>query len=310
MQNSTNISSTFSKYCIGYYGFAFNGQEKTDEVSGVGNHLDFKYRGYDPQTGKFWSVDPLFKDYPWNSMYCFAENDVIRAKDLEGAEKYIVTGNLITIKSTYVAFTNRQNGNVPNNFDVQAEINKQYDGLNSDLKSKTYGLNFTSKDGVVKEVISGNFQYNIKFDIKCIITEDESKLPDLKRTLGNEYGGIVLFGDKATYTDESKIDKPIENSKGSAGTWQENGEDDVILFGQKTQSGIYIHEFGHDMNLTHFGSMYPGSSIDPIGNKGRHTGENGEMYNSDGLMSVPFNGIPFDSQIKNILKNLPGEIKK
>ncbi len=86
MQNRTNISSTFSEYCTGYYGFGFNGQEKTDEVSGVGNHLDFKYRGYDPQTGRFWSVDPLFKDYPWNSSYAFCENRVIDGIDLEGKE--------------------------------------------------------------------------------------------------------------------------------------------------------------------------------------------------------------------------------
>jgi RHS repeat-associated protein len=77
-------------YNTSEYRFGFNGQEKTDEVSGVGNHLDFKYRGYDSKTGRFWSVDPLFKDYTWNSTYCFAENDVIRAKDLEGLEKLIV----------------------------------------------------------------------------------------------------------------------------------------------------------------------------------------------------------------------------
>lgn len=98
MQQTTNISSTFSEYCTGYYDFAFNGQEKTDEVSGVGNHLDFKYRGYDPQTGRFWSVDPLFKDYPWNSTYCFAENDVIRAMDLEGTEKKI---NMVGSKNSF-----------------------------------------------------------------------------------------------------------------------------------------------------------------------------------------------------------------
>jgi len=80
-----------SNSCSNDYRFGFNGQEKTDEIIGASNHLDFKYRGYDPRTGRFWSVDPLFKDYPWNSTYCFAENDVIRAKDLEGAEKYIVT---------------------------------------------------------------------------------------------------------------------------------------------------------------------------------------------------------------------------
>ena len=66
--------------------FAFNGQEKTDEISGLGNHLDFKYRGYDPRTGRFWSVDPLFRDYPWNSTYAFAENRVIDGIDLEGLE--------------------------------------------------------------------------------------------------------------------------------------------------------------------------------------------------------------------------------
>jgi len=76
----------------GEYRFAFNGQEKTDEVSGVGNHLDFKYRGYDPLTGRFWSVDPLFKDYPWNSTYAFAENRVIDGIDLEGREYKDATG--------------------------------------------------------------------------------------------------------------------------------------------------------------------------------------------------------------------------
>ncbi len=40
------------------------------------------------QLARFLSVDPLAKDYPWNSTYAFAENDVIRNLDLEGAEKY------------------------------------------------------------------------------------------------------------------------------------------------------------------------------------------------------------------------------
>jgi hypothetical protein len=51
-------------------------------------------RIYDPRLGRFLSVDPLTKEYPWNSTYAFAENDVIRCIDLEGAEKYIVTGTM------------------------------------------------------------------------------------------------------------------------------------------------------------------------------------------------------------------------
>ncbi len=47
-------------------------------------------RIYDPRLGKFLSVDPLTKEYPWNSTYSFAENDVIRSIDLDGAEKKTV----------------------------------------------------------------------------------------------------------------------------------------------------------------------------------------------------------------------------
>jgi len=73
------------------YRFGFNGQEVDNEVKGDGNSLTFKYRAYDPRLGKFLSVDPLAPSYPWNSPYAFAENDVIRAIDLEGLEKWIVT---------------------------------------------------------------------------------------------------------------------------------------------------------------------------------------------------------------------------
>lgn len=55
--------------------------------------MSFKYRIYDPRIGKFLSVDPLFREYPWNSPYAFAENDVIRSIDLEGLEKAIITLN-------------------------------------------------------------------------------------------------------------------------------------------------------------------------------------------------------------------------
>ena len=72
------------------YRFGFNGQEKINEIKGNGNYLDFKFRGYDSRFGRFFSVDPLSKEFPSNSSYAFAENDVIRAIDIEGLEKYYV----------------------------------------------------------------------------------------------------------------------------------------------------------------------------------------------------------------------------
>ena len=47
---------------------------------------------HDPRTGRFWSIDPLSDSYPWNSPYAFSENQVINAIELEGLEKWEVTG--------------------------------------------------------------------------------------------------------------------------------------------------------------------------------------------------------------------------
>jgi RHS repeat-associated protein len=69
------------KYCYG-----FQGQEKDDEVKGSGNSYTTTWRQYDPRLGRWLSVDPLEKDYPWNSPYVFSENRVLDAVELEGLE--------------------------------------------------------------------------------------------------------------------------------------------------------------------------------------------------------------------------------
>ncbi len=77
------------------YRYGFQGQEKDDEWNGVGNSYAFKYRMHDSRTGRFYSVDPLAPEYPWNSSYAFSENDVIRAIELEGLERLVVTTPVI-----------------------------------------------------------------------------------------------------------------------------------------------------------------------------------------------------------------------
>ncbi len=46
-------------------------------------------RIYNPSLGRFLSVDPLAKEFAWNSTYAFAENDLIRSSDMDGAERKI-----------------------------------------------------------------------------------------------------------------------------------------------------------------------------------------------------------------------------
>jgi len=72
------------------YRYGFNGKENDNDVKGDGNQQDYGMRIYDSRLGKFLSVDPLTKEYPWNSTYAFAENDVIRSIDLDGLEKLLV----------------------------------------------------------------------------------------------------------------------------------------------------------------------------------------------------------------------------
>ncbi len=72
------------------YRYGFNGQEKDEEMGR--EIVSFTFRIYSAQLGRFLSCDPIGRNYPHNSYYAFAENRVIQCKDLEGLEKYSVTG--------------------------------------------------------------------------------------------------------------------------------------------------------------------------------------------------------------------------
>ena len=70
----------------GKYRYGFNGKEKDDEVKGIADQIDYGMRIYDPRVGKFLSIDPLQKSYPWYTPYQFAGNTPIWASDMDGME--------------------------------------------------------------------------------------------------------------------------------------------------------------------------------------------------------------------------------
>ncbi|WP_315814187.1 RHS repeat-associated core domain-containing protein [Paraflavitalea speifideaquila] len=74
------------------YRFGFNGKENDNEVKGQGSQQDYGMRIYDPRIGRFLSVDPLTKDYPWYTPYQFAGNTPIQAIDLDGLEPWYPGG--------------------------------------------------------------------------------------------------------------------------------------------------------------------------------------------------------------------------
>lgn len=72
-----------SDQCFSYR-FGFNGKEMDNEVQGQGNAYDFGARIYDSRLGRFLSIDPDYRKYPYWSPYLVSRNDPIRCIDLFG----------------------------------------------------------------------------------------------------------------------------------------------------------------------------------------------------------------------------------
>ena len=95
------------------YRYGFQGQEKDDEIKGEGNSLNYTFRMHDPRVGRFFAIDPLFKDYPHYTPYSFSGNKVIAFKELEGLEETpTATADVITktapeLSASYVDETGR-----------------------------------------------------------------------------------------------------------------------------------------------------------------------------------------------------------
>jgi RHS repeat-associated protein len=69
------------------YRFGFNGKESDNEtLIGGGPALDYGFRIYHPTLGRFLSIYPLSRAFPWLSPYQFAGNSPIIFLDLDGLE--------------------------------------------------------------------------------------------------------------------------------------------------------------------------------------------------------------------------------
>src|SRR5690554_3863879 len=107
---------------MGGYRYGFNNKEIDNEWQGQGNSYDYGFRIYNPRIGKFLSMDPLFRSYPFYSPYQFAGNMPIAAVDLDGLEIYFAAnGNYI--------------GKWGTSTEVKVIDNNNVEGFQADLKS-------------------------------------------------------------------------------------------------------------------------------------------------------------------------------
>jgi RHS repeat-associated protein len=93
LQQTANISSTFSEYCTGYYGFGFNGQENDEEARGNRSSYTTEFRIFDAQICRWLSVDPKAIKFTGISPYHFGYNSPLIVIDPNGDENVVTVGN-------------------------------------------------------------------------------------------------------------------------------------------------------------------------------------------------------------------------
>jgi RHS repeat-associated protein len=81
---------SYRKSCTGDYRYGFNGQEKVDEIAGVGNHNTALFWEYDTRLGRRWNVDPV--DQVGVSNYACFGNNPIAYNDKDGDVVNLIAG--------------------------------------------------------------------------------------------------------------------------------------------------------------------------------------------------------------------------
>jgi RHS repeat-associated protein len=157
-----------NRHSVDDYRYGFQGQEKDDEIKGgKGNSLNYTFRMHDPRVGRFFAVDPLFRDYPWNSPYAFSENRVIDGVELEGLEfsKYW----------NKAQFLNRTKDLMSNPISIN-----QGDGRTCAIAAITYLWISKDKEGFYKTML--NLYSNNKAKYNNFTLEPDSHLYNLNPT--------------------------------------------------------------------------------------------------------------------------------
>lgn len=135
------------------YRYGFNNTEKDDEVKGEGDSYDYEKRFYDPRVGRFLSLDPLSKKFPWYSPYQFAGNKPVNSRDLDGEEEAIVILERFDDDGKAVLSVTR-NGNVMNNSNG-GQLNLIFMDKNGHTDSKLI-QNLQKYDSTIRSIVAGN----------------------------------------------------------------------------------------------------------------------------------------------------------
>ena len=204
-----------ASWSAGNYRWGFQGQEKDDEVKGTGNHISFNDYGYDTRLAQRYSLDPKFRDYPYQSPYSTFNSNPIVFEDPTGESGEITidkNSRTLTISSKLMFYGNSAN----------SELAKQ---SATDIQNAW-------NEAAGKVTIKG-VEYNIKFEISG------SYMPDLTAS------------DLTSNNDIKNNYIRVEDSGEPISYYHINGNTGLFLTNNISKEGSTTepHEYGHGIGL-------------------------------------------------------------
>jgi len=213
-------------YSLGSYRYGFNGKEDDNEAKGAGNQQDYGMRIYDPRLGRFLSVDPLTKGFPYYTPYQFAGNTPIQAIDLDGGEELHYTMTLNTNGTTSLKLTdikykfeNNLFSRIFGVFNIRKEELLIPERAVVHFQNRDYYIGFSGSKGRGNETGMDLFKLfrkhpDAKFFVENFFNEDQSKSVGRFAMAVEVQTNIALYGpinQKAWYAANQE-----ENPKSAA----------------------------------------------------------------------------------------------
>ena len=190
------------------YPFGHNGKMKENELYGEGNGYDFGARMYDSRIGRWFSVDPLFNKYSFESNYLFTSDNPLLFIYKEGKDKYlyviVMDGDKVIATTTYLIQNNQVKlfpcTDTYNSIDCYSTDVKQT--ITVDIKTKKWTVSEETADFSHRH----SFLYGLRKWVKSATDKSEYHI-------GKQLGGWTFTAEKATTADGPKT----KATKGSSG---------------------------------------------------------------------------------------------
>ena len=250
MHTSSTINVSFNFQSTEPHLFAFNGQEKDDEVSGAGNTNTATFWEYDTRSGRRWNIDPVLK--PNESPYACFSNNPIYFVDLNGndgvatvdKEKKAIT---VTTKTYYWKSVEGNN---------KAADQKKVDLLQSSAEptwdNKTINVDIPTSGG--NETWTINYQTEwIGIDAKDQVTYERIAKGKIENDRTSNY---IVFDPNLNASQGGKYDDDLNQITINTGPKYNTNDN----YSKYSMHNNFMHEKGQSMGMVH-DNMNPYSLI-------------------------------------------------